>query len=104
MQADFSSFVDLVKTLGPSGAVVAYLFYRDFVQPRRNGRNSKSVNTALPTINAKDFASSADVSKLGESFREFRGEAYAFHNDILQRVVRVETKVDGLERAEDREP
>ena len=98
MQAQLSAIGDLIKTLGPTGAVVAYLLYRDLIQPRRNGRNGKLTNPI--SLNPKDFATAADVAKLGESLRELRNTSEANHSDYLQRMTRVETKVDSLERNE----
>ena len=100
MQAELGPLFEIAKSAGPWGLLTAYLLYKDLYKPWRNGKVNGKVpnNQAVPAINAKDFATEKDVSELAKSFREFRREADERHNDFLQRMVRVETKVDSIER------
>lgn len=105
MQADLSQLgqlVEMAKTAGPVGLLTAYLLYKDLYKPWRSAKangNGKGIHgPAYPTMNPKDFATEKDVAEMGKSLRELRAVTEAHYNDFLQRIVRVETKVDSLER------
>ncbi len=85
-------FSDLVNTVGIPG-VMLYLFYKDFVKPRRNLRNGKPAGN--PAGNpGNGYARSADVSNLADSFREHRAKTEEQLGDIRERMARVETRID----------
>lgn len=89
MQTEMGALAELVKTVGPSGAVIAYLLYRDLVQPLRNKRNGKS-NSNGRVI----YASESDVNQLASSFRDHRTKAEENFTEIRERLVRVETLLE----------
>lgn len=97
--SELGQIFELAKSTGPVGLLTAYLVYKDLYKPWRNGRNGKgSNNSSVAAFNPKDYASEKDVAELAKSFRDFRRESEDHHNDFLERMVRVETKVDSLER------
>lgn len=98
VQAEFGQIVELVRSAGPWG-ITAYLIYKDLYKPWRNGKSNGKAGTtpACVTCSPKDFATEKDVSLLAASFREFRAESQRNHGEFLERLVRVETKVDSFE-------
>jgi len=89
MQGELSGLAELAKALGPYGAVIVYLLWRDVVQPirsRRNGKTNSNGKTA--------YATEADVGRLATSFREYRAKSEENDVEIRERLVRVETLLE----------
>lgn len=86
---EIAGLFDVVKSSGPVGILTAYLIYKDLYKPWRNGKNGKSNSNGKTT-----FASEADVTQLGISFREHRTKAEENFTEIRERLVRVETLLE----------
>ena len=79
-------WVSLVNT-GALPGIMLYLFYRDFVRPRRNSRKGN------PGPNG-NYAREEDVASLATSFREHRARMDEQVGGIRERLVRVETLLE----------
>ena len=97
---DIKVWADLVNTIGIPG-VMLYLFYKDFVKPRRNARNGKPAGFSPPGNPGNGYARESDVANLADSFREHRAKTEEQLGEIRERMVRVETRVEEhLKRSE----
>ena len=80
-------WVSLVNA-GALPSIMLYLFYRDFVKPRRNAKNGNRGNPGV------EYAREVDVARLAESHREHRAKTEEQFTEIVQRLVRVETLME----------
>lgn len=94
----FESVATLASHAGPWG-IAGYLLWRDLIQPRQNGKRNGNGGSKPAAV---ALATEADVSSLGQSFRDFRAEINQFRTeiwdrvtDISDRVARVEGRLEG---------
>jgi len=92
----FKAVAAVVRDAGPYG-IVAYLVWRDLVQPWRNGKpeNGKPENGKPATGPAGNgFARETDVTNLAQSFREYRADSWDRLQDIGDRLSRIEGRLE----------